>query len=167
MIVRFIFSSILQTWYVEVRISRGTSESSLDFEVTRVDCTTICKYNSCLCSIKVLRINVTAISWFRDKILLEKVKYYFLILTEPLLKITPKYFLKVPTDSYAKFQCTCDHRNTTACEDNKMSWSFTNKHTGVTKDIYRNGAVLESPDTYIVTSGIGFSNISIEGSFLT
>ena len=38
MVVRFIFSSILQIWYVEVRISRSISEGSLDFEITRVDC---------------------------------------------------------------------------------------------------------------------------------
>ena len=32
------FSSILQIWYVEVRISRSISESPLEFEITRVDC---------------------------------------------------------------------------------------------------------------------------------
>ena len=32
------FSSILQPWYVEVRISRSISESPLEFEITRVDC---------------------------------------------------------------------------------------------------------------------------------
>ena len=34
------FSSVLQIWYVEVRISRSISESPLEFEITRVDCTT-------------------------------------------------------------------------------------------------------------------------------
>ena len=34
------FSSILQIWYVEVRISRSISESPLEFEITRVDCIT-------------------------------------------------------------------------------------------------------------------------------
>ena len=37
-VVRFIFSSILQVKYVEVRISRSNSESPFDFEITRVDC---------------------------------------------------------------------------------------------------------------------------------
>ena len=37
-VVRIIFSSILQPWYVEVRISRSISESPLEFEITRVDC---------------------------------------------------------------------------------------------------------------------------------
>ena len=37
-VVRFIFSSILQIWYVKVRISRSISESPLDFEITRIDC---------------------------------------------------------------------------------------------------------------------------------
>ena len=32
------FSSILQIWYVEVRISRTVSEGPFDFEITRVDC---------------------------------------------------------------------------------------------------------------------------------
>ena len=32
------FSSVLQIWYVEVRISRSISESPLEFEITRVDC---------------------------------------------------------------------------------------------------------------------------------
>ena len=41
-VVRFIFSSILQIWYVEIRISRSISESPLDFEITRVD---LCKYH--------------------------------------------------------------------------------------------------------------------------
>ena len=36
---QIIFSSILQTWYVELRISRSISESPLEFEITRVDCT--------------------------------------------------------------------------------------------------------------------------------
>ena len=35
---RISFSSILQIWYVEVRISRSISESPLEFEITRVDC---------------------------------------------------------------------------------------------------------------------------------
>ena len=37
-VVRIIFSSILQIWYVEVRIHRSISESLLEFQVTRVDC---------------------------------------------------------------------------------------------------------------------------------
>ena len=37
-VVRIIFSSILQIWYVEVRISRSISESPFEFEITRVDC---------------------------------------------------------------------------------------------------------------------------------
>ena len=37
-VVRINFSSILQIWYVEVRISRSVSESPLEFEITRVDC---------------------------------------------------------------------------------------------------------------------------------
>ena len=36
-VVRIIVSSILQIWYVEVRISRSISESPLEFEITRVD----------------------------------------------------------------------------------------------------------------------------------
>ena len=35
---RISLSSILQIWYVEVRISRSISESPLEFEITRVDC---------------------------------------------------------------------------------------------------------------------------------
>ena len=35
----FISSSILQIWYVDVRIFRSISESPLEFEITRVDCT--------------------------------------------------------------------------------------------------------------------------------
>ena len=35
---RIIFSSSLQIWYVEVRISRSISECPLEFEITRVDC---------------------------------------------------------------------------------------------------------------------------------
>ena len=38
MVNRINFSSILQIWYVEVRISRSISESPLEFEITRVDC---------------------------------------------------------------------------------------------------------------------------------
>ena len=33
-----LFSSLSQLWYVEVRISRSVSVSSLEFEITRVDC---------------------------------------------------------------------------------------------------------------------------------
>ena len=36
-VVRFIFSSMLQIWYFEVWIFRSISESPLDFEITRVD----------------------------------------------------------------------------------------------------------------------------------
>ena len=35
---RISFSSVLQIWYVEVRISRSISERPLQFEITRVDC---------------------------------------------------------------------------------------------------------------------------------
>ena len=35
---RISFSSVLQIWYVEVRISRNFVESPLEFEITRVDC---------------------------------------------------------------------------------------------------------------------------------
>ena len=35
---RIIFSWTLQIWYVEVRIYRSISESPLEFEITRVDC---------------------------------------------------------------------------------------------------------------------------------
>ena len=42
------FSSILQIWYVEVRISRSVLEGPFDFKITRVDCISItcCLYNS-------------------------------------------------------------------------------------------------------------------------
>ena len=38
---RFNFSSILQLWYVEVRISRSIPVRPLKFEKTRVDCTKV------------------------------------------------------------------------------------------------------------------------------
>ena len=38
LVVRIIFSSILQIWYVEVRISQSISEGPLEFEISRVDC---------------------------------------------------------------------------------------------------------------------------------
>ena len=37
-VARFIFSSILQIWYIEFRISRSISESSLNSAISRVDC---------------------------------------------------------------------------------------------------------------------------------
>ena len=39
-VVRVIFSSVLQIRSVEVRISRSISEGPLEFEITRVDCST-------------------------------------------------------------------------------------------------------------------------------
>ena len=33
-----LFCSLLQLWYFEVRISRSVSESPLEFEITRADC---------------------------------------------------------------------------------------------------------------------------------
>ena len=38
LVVRFVFSSVLKIWYVEVRISRSVSEGPFKFEITRVDC---------------------------------------------------------------------------------------------------------------------------------
>ena len=38
-VVQFIVFSLSQLWYVEVRISRSVSVSPLEFEITRVDCT--------------------------------------------------------------------------------------------------------------------------------
>ena len=38
LVVRIVFSSILQIWYVEVRIARSISESPVEFEITRIDC---------------------------------------------------------------------------------------------------------------------------------
>ena len=37
-VIFFIFSSVLQIWYVVVRISQSVSEGPFDFEITRVDC---------------------------------------------------------------------------------------------------------------------------------
>ena len=37
-VFQIIFSSILKIWYVEIRISRSVLESPLEFEITRVDC---------------------------------------------------------------------------------------------------------------------------------
>ena len=37
-LIELVFPPILQIWYVEVRISRSISESPLEFEITRVDC---------------------------------------------------------------------------------------------------------------------------------
>ena len=37
-LIELVFSSILQIWYVDVRISRHILESPLEFEITRVDC---------------------------------------------------------------------------------------------------------------------------------
>ena len=42
-VVRIIFSSILQIWYVEVWIYRSISESPLEFEITRVDLLSVYK----------------------------------------------------------------------------------------------------------------------------
>ena len=47
MVNQIIFSSILQTWYVELRISRSISESPLEFEITRVDCIRLLGLQSC------------------------------------------------------------------------------------------------------------------------
>ena len=55
-VVRFIFSSSLQIWYVEVQISRSIFESPLEFEITRVDCI---KYLN-LKSVRLLIILVSA-----------------------------------------------------------------------------------------------------------
>ena len=55
MVVRFIFSSILQIWYVEVWISRSISESPLDFEITRVNCTFL---SMCKCQRKSHKLNI-------------------------------------------------------------------------------------------------------------
>ena len=44
-----LFSSLSQLWYVEVRISRSVSVSSLEFEITRVDCILINHKISLLC----------------------------------------------------------------------------------------------------------------------
>ena len=40
-LIKLFFSTILQTWYVELRISRNISESPLEFEITGVDCSKI------------------------------------------------------------------------------------------------------------------------------
>ena len=49
--IRLLFSSLLQLWYFEVRISRSVSESPLEFEITGVDCIlitqTFLKHNNC------------------------------------------------------------------------------------------------------------------------
>ena len=54
MVVQFIFSSILQIWYVEVWISWGISETPLDFEITRVDCNVIHAICRCVFSIRAV-----------------------------------------------------------------------------------------------------------------
>ena len=55
-VVRIIFSSILQIWYVEVRISGSISESPLEFEITRVDCICLVRFEAFLLIHKSLRL---------------------------------------------------------------------------------------------------------------
>ena len=38
LVFRLVFSSVLQIWYVELRIFRSVSEGPFNFEITRVDC---------------------------------------------------------------------------------------------------------------------------------
>ena len=69
---RISFSSILQIWYVEVRISRSISESSLEFEITRVDCICISEQRKPLPGWSMPCSTCTTWSFFRDFENLEK-----------------------------------------------------------------------------------------------
>ena len=106
------------------------------------------------------------VSYTLFKVILTDYTGSMLFVAEPELRINPRYFLKVPTDSYAKFQCACDPRYTSPCDQYQMSWSFIDKYTGAKKDVFRNGTVLESPDIYKVKSGNGTSEFSIDGRCL-
>ena len=44
--MQFVFSAILKIWYVEVRISRNVSEGPFNFEITKVDCTSLFTKNT-------------------------------------------------------------------------------------------------------------------------
>ena len=44
-----LFSSVPQIWYVEVRMSRSVSQSTLGFEITGVDCTKLLYYSFYVC----------------------------------------------------------------------------------------------------------------------
>ena len=63
------FSSILQIWYVEVRISQSISEIPLEFEITRVDCNSYFPtYVTYPCIVKPLK-NRRAFSSLLDQLL--------------------------------------------------------------------------------------------------
>ena len=117
MVNQIIFSSILQTWYVELRISRSISESPLEFEITRVDCIrelryTLYVYLRCLKGSKLL--------WF------------------PFALLHPKFLFRSGT----KGILTCSSKIQNICSVRigplPQQWNRTVKHIILYTMIYQN-----------------------------
>ena len=82
-----IFSSILQIWYVELRISRSISKSPLEFEITRVDCiwinqVTLIHFHFSIFVINILWVLIRTAS---------KHKWYLKAMTEAVFNELPQH----------------------------------------------------------------------------
>ena len=70
----------------------------------------------------------------------------------------------MPVDSIAHFRCACATKDVKACRKHSMAWTFTNKHTGKSTVIYKDGMVKGNPTLYEVIEGVdGSLNLTING----
>ena len=119
-VVRFIFSWILQIWYVEVRISRSIFESPLEFEITRVDC--IYNKNILLHLIKkktIKKNNYKKNSVTADKIILKILPSHWLQNSESLVAMENEYPYKTTCIRYTQKLKICTGENMS-----NVSWAL-------------------------------------------
>ncbi|KAL4222470.1 hypothetical protein ACF0H5_018510 [Mactra antiquata] len=79
----------------------------------------------------------------------------------PKLKVSPLYYLQVPSDSVANFKCECDVMDTAACINNNIVWSLVNTTSGMTKHIYKGGKLLDTSGLYEATVGHNKSSVNL------
>ena len=91
LVVRLVFSSVPQVWYVEVRIPRKFSEDPFDFDITRVDCIYCqsCKVVSFLKSVLEKEHICNCRVFFYDSVYLETVLNHPLLIQVPRSHGTP------------------------------------------------------------------------------
>ncbi|XP_052247884.1 uncharacterized protein LOC127855988 isoform X2 [Dreissena polymorpha] len=77
------------------------------------------------------------------------------------LKVEPLFYLEVPQDAEAEFQCACDVSHIASCLANEFRWSLSNSNTSEVMPIYKSGKVVADSKRYEVMPGDNGASLNL------
>ncbi|KAK3596823.1 hypothetical protein CHS0354_015679 [Potamilus streckersoni] len=79
----------------------------------------------------------------------------------PKLGISPMYYIQIPTDMYANFQCACLPGYTEYCQNYTLSWSLIGRSDGTFQNISIGNQLIGDPQLYHIIQEGSAINMSI------